>query len=176
VILAVLVCVGSVLSCVAVHLGFLLSAYRLLAPRFQTLHRATVGLLVLGAILAHLVEISLFGAGYTLLAPTGDWLDVWYHSAAAYTSLGDSQVGAPEWRLMTAVEALTGLVLVTWTASFTFLVMQKNWGHDDSPPEHAGRKGLGPARLSVSNHGPISPEPCSRRITCVPVQEDPGPD
>jgi hypothetical protein len=80
-----------------------------------------------------LLEIAVFGAGYALLAPAADGtgFDVWYHSAAAFTSLGDSQLGSAEWRLMTAVEALTGLVLITWTASFTFLVMQRNWGHHE---------------------------------------------
>ena len=64
-------------------------------------------------------------------------LDVLYHSAASYTSLGDSQAFTAEWRLMTAVEALTGLVLITWTALFTFLVMQKIWAPHESaaPPD-----------------------------------------
>jgi hypothetical protein len=40
---------------------------------------------------------------------------------------------------MTAVEALTGLVLITWTASFTFLVMQQSWGHQEpAPPPRTG--------------------------------------
>ena len=134
VVLAVLVSIVCVLLCVAVHLGILLVVYRLIALRFGTLHRATVGLIVLGAILAHLLEIALFAGGFALIAPAedGSGFDVWYHSAAAYTSLGDSQLGAAGWRLMTAVEALTGLVLITWTASFTFLVMQKNWAHHET--------------------------------------------
>jgi Ion channel len=134
VVLAVLVSAGCVLLCVAVHLGLLLSVYGVIAPRIRTLHRATVGVVVLVAILGHLLEIALFGAGYALLAPAedGSGFDVLYHSAAAYTSIGDSQPATAEWRVMTAVEALAGLVLITWTASFTFLVMQKNWGHHES--------------------------------------------
>src|SRR5262249_18324916 len=122
-----------VLLCVAVRLGLLLLVYRLVSPRFRSLHRAAVGLIVLVAILGHLLEITLFSGGYALLAPAedGSGFDVWYHSAAAYTSLGDSQLGAAGWRLLTAVEALTGLVLITWTASFTFLVMQRKWAHHE---------------------------------------------
>jgi hypothetical protein len=30
-------------------------------------------------------------------------------------------------RLAAGIESLTGLVLITWTASFTFLSMQKFW-------------------------------------------------
>lgn len=34
-------------------------------------------------------------------------------------------------RLMAGVEALTGLVMITWSASYTFLEMQRDW-----PPPH----------------------------------------
>ena len=34
-------------------------------------------------------------------------------------------------RLLTAAEALVGLVLITWSASFTFLIMQHTWQRDD---------------------------------------------
>jgi len=132
--LGVLVSTVCVLLCVAIHLGCLLSLDRWIVTRIRPIHRATVGLLVLGAILGHLLEIAVFGAGYSLLSPADGaaGFDVLYHSAMAYTSLGDNQPPTAEWRVMTAVEALTGLVLITWTASFTFLVMQKNWG--DSEP------------------------------------------
>jgi len=144
VVLTLLLCTVCVLLCVAVHLGVLLLAYRLDTPRFRTLHRTAVGLIVLVAIIGHLLEISVFAAGYALLTlpDGGPGFDVWYHSAAAYTSLGDSLPGTPELRLMTAVEALTGLVLITWTASFTFLVMLRNWGHQGSTSPSPPRTGL----------------------------------
>jgi hypothetical protein len=131
VVLTVVVSVACVLLCVAAHLGVLLTMSSV-TVRVRSLHQTTVGLIVLGALLGHLVEIALFGVGYTLLAPSGggSGSDPFYHSAVSYTSLGDSQPVAVEWRLMTAVEALTGLVLITWTASFTFLVMQKHWAPD----------------------------------------------
>lgn len=139
-ILTLFTCVVCVLLCVAMHLGVLLLVYRLVGPRVETLHRSAVGLIVLVAIVAHLLEITVFAAGYALLAlPDGGTVfDEWYHSAAAYTSLGDSMPDTREFRLMTAVEALTGLVLITWTASFTFLVMQRSWDHREpapAPPE-----------------------------------------
>jgi hypothetical protein len=144
VVQTVLVCIVCVLLSVAIHLGLLLSVYRVIAPRIPTLHRATVGVIVLVAILGHVLEIALFGAGYALLASVedGPGFDAMYHSAAAYTSLGDSQMGTVGCRLMTAVEALTGLVLITWTASFTFLVMQQTWG----PPESVSPSPAGLAR------------------------------
>ena len=95
-VLTLVTCVVCVLLCVAVHLGFLLLVYRLVSPRLKSPRRAALGLIVLFAIVARLVEISLFAAGYT--------------------SLGDNQPETRELRLMTAVEALTGLVLITWAA------------------------------------------------------------
>jgi hypothetical protein len=130
---------------VAVHLGVLLSMYHLIGSR-RTLHRATVGVIVLGAILGHLLEIALFGVGYTLLTtPESESVpDPFYHSAATYTSLGTGPPTTAECRLLTAVEALTGLVLITWTASLTFLVMQQHWsGRPDRSvlrPPPAGRQ------------------------------------
>jgi hypothetical protein len=50
-----------------------------------------------------------------------------YDSASAYTSLGTQQPPTTALRVLTAVEALTGLVLITWTASFLFLIMQRTW-------------------------------------------------
>jgi hypothetical protein len=154
--LAILASVVCVLLCVAVHLALLLSVYRVLSSRIHTLHQATVGVIVLVAILGHLVEIGLFGVGYAILAPADGAVgaDLLYHSAAAYTSLGDSQAAPAEWRLMTAIEALAGLVLITWTASFTFLVMQKNWAHHESvgalaAPREASRMPARPAEATA---------------------------
>ena len=131
-VLVVLVCVVCVLLCVVVHHGLLLTMYRLISPRYRTLHRATVGVIVLVGILGQLLGIALFAGGYVVLAAEREsGFDVWYHSAAAYTSLGDRRSGEPKGRLMTAVGALTGLGLITWTASFTFLVMQKNWAREE---------------------------------------------
>ncbi len=158
-LLAVLTSIACVLLCVGVHLGVLLSTYRLVSPQLRTLHRATVGLIVLVAILGHLIEIALFGAGYVLLAPAegGSGFNLMYHSAATYTSLGDSQLATAELRVMTAVEALTGLVLITWTASFTFLVMQKNWGpQDESFPFRAPEATSHPPTRQVEPTGAVA--------------------
>jgi hypothetical protein len=57
--------------------------------------------------------------------------DNFYYSAVTYTALGFGDItptGAM--RLFTAIEALTGLVLIAWTASSLFLAMHKYWGDD----------------------------------------------
>jgi voltage-gated potassium channel Kch len=98
-------------------------------------------LVVLGAAtLAHLLEIGLFALGYWLLdgndgfgaltgLSEGRWLDYFYFSAATYTTLGIGDIiPVGPLRLVAAVESLFGLVLIGWSASFTYLAMQKFWG------------------------------------------------
>jgi hypothetical protein len=61
--------------------------------------------------------------------------DYFYYSAITYTSLGFGDV-APQGslRLLAAVEAITGLVLIAWTASFAFLAMQNLWEKHNGAP------------------------------------------
>ena len=105
--------------------------------------RASVALAVALALLAHVVEVALFGAGWLLLIragvveiapPTPTLVDVLYFSGVVYTSLGFGDIvpvsgGA---RLLAVLEAVTGLVLIAWTASFTFYQMQRRWTGDGS--------------------------------------------
>ena len=51
-----------------------------------------------------------------------------YFSAQNYTSLGYGDIvpGGPL-RLMTAVEALHGLLMIGWTASFAYVAMERFW-------------------------------------------------
>ena len=98
-----------------------------------------VGLGVMGAMVAHALEIVIFGLGIWVclrVEPGGlrgafdgsIWSCV-YYAAVCYTSLGlgdIAPVGAMQF--LTGMCALTGLVLIAWTASFTFLLMQRYWG------------------------------------------------
>ena len=106
-----------------------------LPPRFRVL----VGVGVL--FLTHIVEIWLFGLGYycTLQIDgmghligqgliTGEFLDCVYLSFITFTTVGYGDIVAQGYvRYLTGVEALTGLLLITWSASFLFLEMQKYW-------------------------------------------------
>lgn len=117
-------------------------ALHLMADRMMQLtQRRRIHLLmsVFGALFAHVIEIALYGIGFYLLAKSGDLgtligangsslSDCFYFSISNYTSLGmgDIQPEGPL-RFVAGLEALTGLVLITWTASFLFLEMQKIW-------------------------------------------------
>jgi hypothetical protein len=101
--------------------------------------RIGVLLVMIGLLVAHGLEIWVFAFGYILAdwAPNmghiagiahPDVIDYMYLSSMVYATVGFGDivpVGAM--RMLSAAEALTGLALITWSASFTFLAMQKFW-------------------------------------------------
>ncbi len=94
---------------------------------------------IFGVLSLHIVEIWIFGLTVWVLlmfANTGSvtgsearsLLDAVYLSANTYTTVGFGDL-APVGpvRFIGGTMALTGLVLITWSASFTFLEMQSFW-------------------------------------------------
>ena len=104
-----------------------------------------VVLRIMFALLAlHIVEIWCYGLAYWFLLKvpgTGfvhgehgldHVFDAVYLSATTYTTLGIGDlapVGAV--RLLSGLESLTGFLLVTWSASFTYLEMSRYWRRED---------------------------------------------
>jgi hypothetical protein len=94
---------------------------------------------IFGTLGAHLIEVWLFALGYYVMVNVGDFgtllgnfhdtlLDCTYFSLTTYTSLGIGDIEpVGDIRFLTGMEALSGLVLITWTASFMFVEMQKFW-------------------------------------------------
>ena len=123
---------------VIVHYEFL---YRLslAIPRMHIKHRFRIVLGVFGALTAHAVEIWLFAFGYFLLEQVPGWgkleghfdgslLACSYFSFTTFTTLGFGDIHPTgHLRYLTGVESLTGLVLITWTASFLYYEMQRYW-------------------------------------------------
>jgi Ion channel len=119
--------------------------YRLsvLMPRLAMLHRARVLFAVFGALCVHVFEIWLFGFGYYFMtqflslgtlqgvSQSGfdqSILDCVYFSFTTYTSLGFGDIHPLGYiRFLAGLEALTGILLMSWTASFLFIEMQKFW-------------------------------------------------
>lgn len=101
--------------------------------------RAKVLVVVLGAMASHFLQVLVFAAAYFLLRDKfglgtfgGEFQDYFasflYFSTETYTSLGIGDIyplGAM--RMLTGFEALTGLVMIGWTASFTYLEMARYW-------------------------------------------------
>jgi len=134
-----LACLALVVSTTLLHY----EALRLLStilPLLRMAPRARLIVVLLATFATHALEIVLYaGAIYALargtpagtLGPGGPpaWTTILYFSAETYTSLGYGDIvphGAL--RALSGVEALNGLLLIGWTASFTYMAMQQLWG------------------------------------------------
>lgn len=107
-------------------------------PALQLPSRTKLLVVLFATFLAHTVEIAVYGVAlYAMLAwgigglsgtmdPT--LLNCIYLSAEAYTSIGFGPVvptGAT--RLLFSAEALNGLLLIGWSASYAFIAMERYW-------------------------------------------------
>jgi hypothetical protein len=107
--------------------GWKLSKHpRILVMMFCLLgvHTAEIWLFGLGIFLALQVQ----GLGELVGTESGRVLDAVYASATTYTTLGYGDLvpkGAV--RFLFGTEALIGLMMITWSASFTFFEMQRYW-------------------------------------------------
>lgn len=124
--------------CIGLHYEILSHCRRYL-KKLSEHRRRRVLILILIILLAHTTEIWLFAIGYFVLLDlfsAGELAglaiqslaDYVYYSAMVYTTVGfgDMTPIGPI-RFMTGMEALLGLVMITWSASYTFLEMQRDW-------------------------------------------------
>lgn len=115
-------------------------------PRLGIPNRTKLLVVMGGTFLAHAVEIALYGAALYILVrflnagelsgKAGFSLaSCLYFSAETYTSLGfgDLTPTGPV-RLLAGVEALNGLLLIGWSASFTYIAMERFWSVDPAAP------------------------------------------
>lgn len=132
-------------ACFFLHLTVMQYLARLIYDREQAFkHPLLIVIFTLFA--AHLVEVVLYAVGLSSLDYAGKgslkgavvggpgwFVDHFYFSIASYTTLGLGDiVPSGDIRLVAGVEALNGLVLVAWSASFTYLVMERLWGSSGS--------------------------------------------
>lgn len=128
-----------VFSTVMIHYEILRLISEIL-PRIHLLHsRIKILFAIFGVFFAHTVEVWVFalvyyftnhrfGLGAYMGDTTGHIYDAVYFSVVVYTSLGFGDIQPiGQMRLLAGVEALVGLVMIGWSASFTFLMMEKFW-------------------------------------------------
>lgn len=125
--------------CVFIHYEVLKLLKRGLDRAAFIPRRAKLLVVIFGAMFSHLLHIACFGAAYYLLRDKfglgtfgGTFSDTFssflYFSAETYTTLGFGDIyPAGAIRMLAGIEALTGLVLVGWTVSFTYLEMTRFW-------------------------------------------------
>ena len=116
-----------------------LLANKLNVLRITHRYRVLYGVLVI--FVTHTVEIIIFGLGYFAILALPNMgtmsgnasgipslLDCIYFSFVTYTTVGYGDIFVHGYaRYLTGVEALLGLILITWSASFLYIEMQKNW-------------------------------------------------
>lgn len=123
---------------VLIHYEFL---YRIsiIIPKMKIKHRFRIVAGVFGALIAHSIEIWLFSLAYYLIPQDQRWgylegnfdgslMDCVYFSYTTFTTLGFGDI-EPHGHIkhLVGLESLTGLLLITWTASFLYYEMQRYW-------------------------------------------------
>lgn len=142
----------AIVASVLLHLG---SAQVLISmwARNASLRRWRVAVIIIAFIIVHMLEIAIFAVSISVLINDGgygslngvDTTDVGsliYYSAITYTTVGYGDITpVGDIRLFAAIEALSGMVLVAWTASVIFTVMQRIWREEQT--EQAKVQGAG---------------------------------
>jgi hypothetical protein len=113
-------------------------------PALDVRARAKLIIVIFVAFIAHAVEIVLYAIAFYLLA---GYLDIGtlgdpghlsfsrclYFSGETYTSLGYGDIVPHEaLRLLAGMEALNGLLLIGWTASYTYIAMERFWDNNNT--------------------------------------------
>ena len=101
--------------------------------------RTKVLVALVGAMASHILQIVVFALAYYLLRDKvglggfgGVFQDTlmsfFYFSSETYTTLGFGDIyPTGQLRVVCGIESLTGLLMVSWTASFTYLEMRRYW-------------------------------------------------
>lgn len=123
---------------VMIHYEFLYSFTRMI-PIMKIRHRFRILASVFSALIAHTLEIYVFAVAYYYFHQASEWgylsgnfngsmTDCIYYSFTTFTTLGFGDIQPfGHIRYLTGLESLTGLVLITWTASFLYFEMQRYW-------------------------------------------------
>lgn len=123
---------------VLIHYEFLYRFSKLI-PKMKIKHRFRIVAGVFGALIGHTIEIWIFAVVYYYLHQAEGWGHLTgnfdgsmsacvYYSFTSFTTLGVGDIEPfGHIRFLSGLESLTGLVLITWTASFLYFEMQRHW-------------------------------------------------
>ena len=138
----------AVVAVVAIHFeGMLLlgrhTEHTRKVAQVSSLGRLRMIRMVLGLIVLHLIEMVVFGltlwavlqvpgSGRIAGVDAAGLFEACYLSAATYSTVGFGDlapIGAIRW--LAGTEALVGLMMIAWSASFAYLEMARHW-HEDT--------------------------------------------
>lgn len=138
-LLAMILSTGLVLLTVLIHYE-ILRLTSLLLPRLKIPPRQLTLVVIVACFIAHTIEVWLHAIVFFLVTDhfglgsfggifEHQFVDYLYFSTSTYTSLGYGDIyPLGGLRLMAGIEAIAGLMMITWSASFTYLTMEKFWG------------------------------------------------
>ncbi|KPQ30569.1 MAG: Ion channel [Marinobacter excellens HL-55] len=107
--------------------------------RMRKSHHFRLIVAVLGCLTSHALQVWIFATAFYFMHHADGWgqlvgnfsgslMDCVYFSFTTFTTLGYGDIEAfGQLRYLTGIEALTGFLLLTWSASFLFLEMQRYW-------------------------------------------------
>lgn len=144
-----LITAGLVVTCFTVHYIALRWCARIVARDEKITSGRPMLFVLANVFIAHLIEVMLFALAFYMMHWNSDlgsiagsgaidsenFVDYFYFSITTYTTLGVGDLiptGAV--RIVTGVEALMGLVIIAWTASFSYLMMEKLWTAEGKGP------------------------------------------
>jgi len=136
-LLALLFSAALVVACVLLHYE-VLRFTSLLLGRLTIPPRPRILVVMAAVFFAHALEICMYAAAYLLADYLGigdfggtygfHFVDYLYFATETYSSLGYGDIyPLGGLRIMAGIETVTGLVMIGWSASFTYLAMEKFW-------------------------------------------------
>jgi len=139
--MAKLVLIGSALVVITViiHAVGTTAWVRVLGRRFadtdgliragKTVH-VLVGTVVV-LLFLHTLEIFIWACAFLVLVPATElasFEEAVYFSFVTFTTLGYGDITlSEEWRMLSGIEALNGIMLVGWSTAMLFAVVQRTW-------------------------------------------------
>ena len=89
-------------------------------------------------VLLHLIEIAVWASFYVWRGAMPDAQSAFYFSAVTYTTTGYGDLVLPqEWRLLGAIEALTGILMCGWSTGFFFAIVSRLHTSEAGTPDSA---------------------------------------
>jgi hypothetical protein len=117
--------------CAVIHTAGLFSLVEWLLKRRATLERQTARtqyllllFVVMAVILLHLAETAIWAASYRWWGLFSDFETALYFSLGSYTTIGYGDVVLPQrWRLLGALEGISGVLLCGLSTAFLFAIV-----------------------------------------------------
>jgi len=123
-----------VTSTVIIHFAGLLGLLRILGSRGPGFHAnesvmgqgALIVVVVLGLFAIHAVEILLYALAFLVIGAETALEAALYFSTSSFATVGYGDIVLDsEWRLLSAIEGLNGLILIGWSTAFLLSLMTR---------------------------------------------------